>query len=64
MLEEMVRPNLIVDCETDIYFLGKFCNELLQKTAKWTATTSLIEVIKVVVDHIDHPDVDRSISVG
>ena len=37
---------------------------LLQKTAKWTANTSLIEVIRAVVNYVDHPDVDYSASFG
>jgi hypothetical protein len=60
----MVGLNLIVDCETGIYFLGKFSNELLQKTAKWTPTTSLTQVVKAVVDHVDLPNIDYSIRAG
>jgi hypothetical protein len=60
----MVGYNLIVDYETGIYFLGKFSNELLQNTAKWTPTTSLIQIIKVVVDHVDKPNIDYSIRAG
>jgi hypothetical protein len=60
----MVGHNLIVDCETEIYFLGKFCNALLQKTAKWTAITPLTEVIKAVVNHVDNPDIDYAASLG
>jgi ubiquitin-protein ligase len=64
MSEEMVCHNLIIDCEIRRYFLGKFCNALLHKNATWTPTTSLTQVVKAVVDHIDHPDIDHSISVG
>lgn len=45
-------------------FSGKFCTTLLQKTAKWTQDTSLVQVIRAVVDHIDHPNVDYSASFG
>jgi hypothetical protein len=38
--------------------------ELLQKTAKWTTTTSLIQVLKAVVDHIDKPDIDYTAEFG
>jgi hypothetical protein len=31
------------------------------KTARWTPTTSLTDVIKYVVDHIDHPDFDNAL---
>lgn len=43
---------------------GKFCNELLQKTHKWTPNTSLVEALKSVVEHIDKPDVNFALSVG
>jgi hypothetical protein len=60
----MVGHNLIVDCETEIYFLGKFSSALLQKSEEWTPTTSLIQVIKDVVDHVDLPNIDYSIRAG
>ncbi|CAF3693239.1 unnamed protein product [Rotaria sp. Silwood1] len=41
---------------------GKFCNELLKKEAKWTNTTPLVEVVKAVVQNIDHPNIDYSFS--
>ena len=45
-------------------FSGEFCNELLKKTAKYNSKTTLTEVIKVVVNHIDHPDIDYSLSMS
>ena len=71
-LTPIYHPNVEKDGtpKTDIWlrnkniFLGKFCNALLVKTAKWTARTPLTEVVKAVVDHIDHPDIDYSASVG
>ncbi len=60
----MVGHNLIVDCETEIYFLGKFCNALIQKNATWKPTTPLTEVIKAVVNHVDNPDIDYAASLG
>lgn len=39
-----------------------FCHELLKKTAKWTNKTSLVEVVKAVIIHIDNPDIDYSLS--
>jgi hypothetical protein len=45
-------------------FLGTFCNKLLVKTAKWNMNTSLVQVIKAVVEHIDQPDIDHSIRAG
>jgi ubiquitin-protein ligase len=64
ILTKMVGHNLIVDCETEIYFLGKFSSALLQKSEEWTPTTSLIQVIKDVVDHVDLPNIDYSIRAG
>jgi hypothetical protein len=37
---------------------------LLQRTAKWTPATSLIQVLKAVVDHIDKPDIDYTAEFG
>ncbi len=62
MLEKMVNHNLIVDYKTEIYFLGEFCYELLETYAVWTPRTSLIQVIKAVINAIDYPNVDYSIS--
>ena len=45
-------------------FLGKFCHELLKKTAKWGNDKSLVDVVKAVVEHIDKPDIDYSLSLG
>jgi ubiquitin-protein ligase len=47
-----------------IGFLGKFCHDILKKTAKWKADNSLVDVIKAIVEHIDHPDIDYSLSPG
>jgi len=38
--------------------------QLLQKTAKWTPNTSLTQVLKAVVDHIDKPDIDYTAEFG
>ncbi|CAF0964205.1 unnamed protein product [Adineta ricciae] len=40
---------------------GKFCHEVLKKTVEWKSNTTLIDVVKAVVDRIDKPDVDQSI---
>jgi hypothetical protein len=45
-------------------FVGKFCHELLKKTAKWGTDKSLVDVVKAVVEHIDKPDIDYSLSLG
>ncbi|CAF3466449.1 unnamed protein product [Rotaria socialis] len=42
---------------------GKFCNELLQKHAKWNNKISLPDVVKAVVKHIDDPNIDYALSV-
>ncbi|CAM4770070.1 unnamed protein product [Rotaria magnacalcarata] len=41
---------------------GKFCNELLQKHAKWSNKISLPDVVKAVVKHIDDPNIDYALS--
>lgn len=43
---------------------GKFCTEILLKQCSWTPTTSLVEVLKSVVKHIDEPNLDYASSVG
>jgi ubiquitin-protein ligase len=45
-----------------IDFLGQFCHEILKKTAKWSNKVSLVDVIKAVIQHIDEPDIDLSLS--
>ncbi len=34
------------------------------KTAKWKADKSLVDVVKAIIEHIDHPDIDYSLSPG
>jgi ubiquitin-protein ligase len=53
-ITKIYHPNVAED--------GQFCHELLKKTAKWTNKTPLTEVIRAVVDHIDKPDIDYSLS--
>jgi len=36
----------------------------LKKTGTWKGDKSLVDVIKAIVDHIDHPDIDYSLSPG
>ncbi|CAF3367665.1 unnamed protein product, partial [Rotaria sp. Silwood2] len=43
---------------------GKFCNELLKKEAKWSNKMTLVDVVKTVVQHVDKPDIDHSLSPG
>jgi hypothetical protein len=34
------------------------------KTARWKNGTTLVEVVKAIVEHIDNPDIDYSINHG
>ena len=34
------------------------------KTARWTARTTLVDVVKAIVEHIDNPDIDYAINFG
>ncbi|CAF2839461.1 unnamed protein product [Rotaria sp. Silwood2] len=68
-LNKIYHPNVAEDgkkkIELDLYevfLLGKFCHELLKKHAKWSNKISLVEVVKAVVQHIDKPDIDYSLS--
>jgi len=46
----------------DISLSGEFNHELLMKTARWTNTTSLVDVVKTIVERIDEPDINYSIN--
>ena len=37
---------------------------MLTKTARWKIGTTLVEVVKAIVEHIDHPDIDYAVNVG
>ena len=58
--------NLLLNIQTDLSWrtLGQVCHELLKNTAKWTLNTYLVDVVKAIVNHIDHPDVDYAMSPG
>jgi hypothetical protein len=34
------------------------------KTARWKIGTTLVEVVKATVEHIDNPDIDYSVNLG
>ncbi|CAF1050116.1 unnamed protein product [Adineta ricciae] len=53
-LTPIYHPNVGVD--------GKFCHEVLKKTVEWKSNTTLIDVVKAIVDRIDKPDVDQTIT--
>jgi len=65
MLIKMVSK-IILQLENDLLNinLGKFCHALLTKTARWKIGTTLVEVVKATVEHIDNPDIDYSINHG
>ncbi|CAF0964188.1 unnamed protein product [Adineta ricciae] len=46
---------------TPVMHIGEFCNGLLTRNSNWLSTTSLIEVVKIVTQHIDEPDPANSI---
>ncbi|CAF1173176.1 unnamed protein product [Rotaria sordida] len=41
---------------------GKFCHPLLTKATRWKSGTTLIDVVKAIVEHIDNPDIDYSVN--
>ena len=43
---------------------GQFHHESLCKTALWSNTTSLVDIVRTIVDRIDAPDPDYSINRG
>ncbi|CAF1174727.1 unnamed protein product [Adineta steineri] len=53
-LTPIYHPNVTKD--------GKFCHALLLKTSRWKPETKLVDVVRVIVDHIDNPDIDYSIN--
>ncbi|CAF0964173.1 unnamed protein product [Adineta ricciae] len=53
-LTPIYHPNITKD--------GKFCHPLLVKSLRWKPHTSLVEVVKVVAEHVDNPDLDYAIN--
>ena len=49
---------------TLLIHIGEFCNELLTRKSKWLRTTSLIEIFKIVTEHIEEPDSSNPIRAG
>ena len=43
---------------------GKICFDLVNANETWKPTTSLADVIKSVVDMIDHPKIDHALNPG
>ena len=43
---------------------GKICIELLNTSEAWKPTTSLVDIVKAVVDVIDSPKVDHALNAG
>ncbi|CAF0877122.1 unnamed protein product [Adineta ricciae] len=41
---------------------GKICVDLLNSNDAWKPTTSLVDVVKAVVDLIDHPKIDHALN--
>jgi hypothetical protein len=57
--------NKIKDFFKYIYsFSEEFHHELLTITARWNNDTSLVEVVKAIVERIDKPDIDYSKNPG
>jgi hypothetical protein len=46
------------------FLSGLFYDELLRKTARLRINTPLVDVVKAVIDRIDHPDIDNALNVG
>ena len=49
-----------------LVFLGTFCHDLLNNAARWheKGLTTLPEIVRVVVEHIDNPNPDYAVSYG
>ena len=43
---------------------GKICVDLLNSNEVWKPTTSLIDVVKAVVDLVDNPKIDHALNAG
>lgn len=44
--------------------LGTFCHHLLSRTARWKSGTTLVDVVKAIVRHLDEPDPDYAVNFG
>lgn len=56
LLTQIYHPNIDKD--------GKFCHALLMRTVRWKPGTTLVDVVRTVVDYIDHPDIDYAVNFG
>ena len=71
-LTPVYHPNVAMDGKTidsyrkEIYsfILGTFCHHLLARTARWKQGTTLVDVVKAIVKHIDEPDPDYAVNYG
>jgi ubiquitin-protein ligase len=43
---------------------GKICVDLLNGSESWKPTTSLVDVVKAVVDLVDSPKIDHALNAG
>lgn len=43
---------------------GKICVDLLNGSESWKPTTSLVDVVKAVVDLVDNPKIDHALNAG
>jgi len=41
---------------------GKICVDILNANEAWKPTTSLVDIVKAVVDLIDHPKIDHALN--
>jgi len=46
------------------FILGTFCHHLLTRTARWKKGTTLVDVVKAIVKHLDEPDPDYAVNFG
>jgi len=46
------------------FILGTFCHHLLTRTSRWKRGTTLADVVKAIVKHLDEPDPDYSVNFG
>jgi hypothetical protein len=44
--------------------LGTFCHHLLSRTARWKKGTTLVDIVKAIVKHLDEPDADYAVNFG
>ena len=54
----------VLDWHIPCFLLGTFCHHLLSRSVRWKNGTTLVDVVKAIVRHLDEPDADYAVNFG